>query len=46
MPAIFGNALVIAALLAAVALAVRSLYKAHRSGKGCSGNCANCRGCH
>ena len=46
MPAVFGNMIVIAVLIAVVALAVRSLWKSHKSGGGCKGDCGNCRGCH
>lgn len=44
MPAGLGNAIVIAVLIAVVALAVRSLWKSHKSG-GCNGDCASCGGC-
>ncbi len=30
----------------AVGLAARSLYKDKKVGKGCNGNCGNCKGCH
>ena len=30
----------------AVGLAARSLYKDKKAGKGCNGNCGNCKGCH
>ena len=46
MPAILGNIIVIAVLIAVVTLAVRSLWKSRRSGGGCNGDCGNCRGCH
>lgn len=46
MTAVLGNIIVIAVLLAVAALAVRSLWKSHRSGGGCNGDCGNCRGCH
>ncbi len=46
MPVILGNLIVIAALIAVMALAVRSLWKSHKSGGGCNGDCGNCRGCH
>lgn len=46
MTAVLGNIIVIAVLFAAAALAVRSLWKSHRSGGGCNGDCGNCRGCH
>lgn len=46
MPPIAGYIIVTAVLVAVVALAVRSLWKSHKSGKGCDGNCAHCKGCH
>lgn len=46
MPSILGNLLVIAVLAIVVALAVRSLWREHKSGSGCGGNCASCKGCH
>lgn len=41
-----GTALVVLVLAAAVLLAVRSLWKRHKSGGGCNGDCGSCRGCH
>ena len=38
--------IVIAALAAVVALAIRSLWKSRKSGGGCNGDCDSCRGCH
>ncbi|MGM9619090.1 MAG: FeoB-associated Cys-rich membrane protein [Oscillospiraceae bacterium] len=46
MPGILGNLIVIAVLLLVVALAIRSLWKSHKSGGGCSGDCSRCQGCH
>lgn len=46
MPAIFGEILVGAVLLAVVALAIRSLWRTHKSGGHCSGNCGSCKYCH
>ena len=46
MPAVFGNMIVIAVLIVVAALAVRSLWRSHKSGGGCNGDCGNCRGCH
>lgn len=46
MPPIVGNIIVIAVLAAVVALAIRSLWKSHRNGGGCSGDCASCGRCH
>lgn len=45
MPAMLGEIIVIAVLAAVVALAVRSLWRSHKSGGGCSGDCAHCKGC-
>lgn len=42
MPPILGHIIVIAVLAAVVVLAVRSLWKSHKSGGGCSGDCAHC----
>ena len=30
----------------AVGLEARSMYKDKKAGKGCNGNCGNCKGCH
>lgn len=40
--------IVLALVVLAVALAVRSLWKGRKSGKSCScgGDCPHCRGCH
>ncbi len=39
--------IVIAALALAVFLAVRSLWRDHKSGKSaCGGDCSHCKGCH
>ena len=46
MPAILGNVIVTAALIAVVALAVRSLWESRKSGGGCNGDCGNCHSCH
>ena len=46
MPGSLGPVIVIVVLAAVVALAVRSLWKSHRSGGGCRGDCARCGGCH
>lgn len=45
MPPIFGNLIVILALGIAAALAVRSLWRSHRQGGHCDGDCACCGGC-
>ncbi len=43
-----GELIVIAALVGLVALAVRSMWRDHKSGKSCScgGDCSHCKGCH
>ena len=46
MSSILGNLIVIVALAVVVVLAARSLWREHRNGGGCSGNCASCHGCH
>lgn len=45
MPSVFGNIIVIAVLAIVVALAVRSLWKSHKAGGHCSGDCSSCGGC-
>lgn len=49
MPPVLGNAIVIALLVTAVTLALRSLRKSRKSGGGCSCGCDGCPGhglCH
>ncbi len=46
MPPIIGNIIVIAILAVVVFFAARSLYRSHKRGGGCSGDCGNCKGCH
>jgi len=46
MPGILGNVIVLAVLAIVVALAVRSLWKTHKSGGHCNGDCGSCGGCH
>lgn len=45
MSGIWGYVIVCAVLALAVALAVRSIWKRHKSGGNCTGNCANCGCC-
>ncbi len=45
MPPVLGKLIVIGVLACVVALAVRSVWKSHRS-KSCDGDCCKCRGCH
>lgn len=40
-----GELIVILVLVGVVALAVRSLWKDHRSGGSCTGDCSRCGGC-
>ena len=46
MPPMLGNLIVLLVLAMVAALAVRSLWKDHKQGSGCHGDCANCGGCH
>ena len=46
IPPVIGNLIVIAALVAVVALAVRSLWKDQKKGGHCGGDCGQCGGCH
>lgn len=41
-----GNLIVIAVLGIVVALAARSVWKDHKSGGHCNGNCGSCGSCH
>ena len=41
-----GNAIVGLILAAVVGLAIRSLWRSHKSGGSCSGDCSNCKHCH
>ena len=41
-----GEIAVVLVLAGVVVLAVRSLWKSHKSGGGCNGDCGNCKGCH
>lgn len=45
MSGILGTVIVCGVLAIAVGLAVRSIWKSHRSGGHCSGNCAGCNCC-
>lgn len=44
MPGSLGYVIVIAVLAVIVALAVRSIWRSHRSGGGCHGDCSSCGG--
>jgi hypothetical protein len=41
-----GNILVIVIVAVAAFLAARSLWKSHKSGCSCGGDCSCCGGCH
>ena len=45
MSPMLGNLIVILALAIVVALAVRSLWRSHRQGGHCGGDCAGCGRC-
>lgn len=44
MSPVLGNLIVILVLTVVVALAVRSLWRSHKRGGRCNGNCAHCGG--
>ena len=46
MPEYVGTVIVILILVLVVTLAIRSLWKSHKKGGGCSGDCGSCGGCH
>ena len=46
MSGIWGNVIVLAVLAAAVALAVRSLWRSDKAGGHGNGDCGSCGGCH
>ena len=46
MPGVLGNAIVGLILAAVVGLAIRSLWRSHKSEGSCSGDCSNCKHCH
>nr|WP_325303928.1 FeoB-associated Cys-rich membrane protein [uncultured Dysosmobacter sp.] len=45
MSSLIGNILVLTILAVAVALAVRSMWRTHKSGGHCGGDCGSCGGC-
>ncbi len=45
MPGMLINIIVILVLAAVVALAIRSLWKNHKKGGQCTGDCSQCGGC-
>lgn len=45
MPSMLGTVIVVLIVAGVVALSIRSLWKDHKSGGGCTGNCATCGGC-
>lgn len=46
MPPVIGNIIVIAILAVVVFFAARSVYRSHKKGGGCNGDCGHCNGCH
>lgn len=42
----WGTILVVAVVIAIAVLAARSLWKSHKTGGHCNGDCASCGGCH
>ncbi|MGI5963429.1 MAG: FeoB-associated Cys-rich membrane protein [Lawsonibacter sp.] len=46
MPISFGELLTIFVLAAIIGLAVRSLWKTHKQGRHCNGDCSRCGSCH
>ncbi|HIU43090.1 MAG TPA: FeoB-associated Cys-rich membrane protein [Candidatus Ventrousia excrementavium] len=46
MPEPVINAIVTLVLAAVVALAIRSIWKKHKKGGHCTGDCSQCGGCH
>ena len=46
MSPILGNLVVILILAVIVGLCVRSLWRSHKHGGGCGGDCSHCGGCH
>ena len=46
MPGTLIDLIVILILAGMVALAIRSLWRDHKSGHSCSGDCSHCNGCH
>ncbi|MCI8399677.1 MAG: FeoB-associated Cys-rich membrane protein [Oscillibacter sp.] len=46
MPPILGNLIVILTLTAVVALALRSMWRSHKSAAHCTGDCSTCHSCH
>ena len=45
MSGILGNVIVLAVLAVVVTLVIRSLWKSHKKGGSCSGDCSNCSSC-
>lgn len=46
MPVSLGEVVVIVVLAGIVGLAIRSLWKSHKQGGHCGGDCSRCQGCH
>lgn len=45
MTELVGSGIVLLALAVVVGLAVRSLWRSHRAGGHCNGDCGSCGGC-
>ncbi len=45
MPPVLGNVIVIAVLVIVIGLCVRSLWRSHKKGGGCNGDCGSCGSC-
>lgn len=46
MPGISGEVIVAIALAVLVVVIARHLWKSHKGGGGCCGDCSQCGGCH
>ena len=44
MPTFVGDAIVLSVVLLVMFFAARSLYRKHKAGGGCSGDCSSCGG--
>ncbi|NBI09302.1 FeoB-associated Cys-rich membrane protein [Colidextribacter sp. OB.20] len=42
----FGEIVVVLVLIAISGLAVRSMWRSHKTGGHCNGDCGHCGGCH
>ncbi len=46
MPSMLGKVIALAILAVVVFFAARSVYRSHKKGGGCNGDCGHCGGCH